>query len=133
MDSPKLTTVRDRTEALLYDPRDRSAHARSRWLLDRTTAVSPKRVKLSHLRMRLQRQHFARSTRSDPLAETQASISGAVTFCLILRPSNICLPSREPKLALAAAWSRNRRRWTREAQGRGGLDRIISSVCQRRK
>ena len=26
-----------------------------------------------------------------------------------------CLPSKQPKLALAAAWSRNRRRWIREA------------------
>ena len=44
-------TLRGQTEARLYDPRDYSAHVRSRWLFDRMTAVSPKHVEPFHLRM----------------------------------------------------------------------------------
>jgi hypothetical protein len=54
-----LTTLTGRTEAHLYVPRDCSAHVRSRWLFDRTTAVSPKHAGPFHLRMRLQRRRFA--------------------------------------------------------------------------
>jgi hypothetical protein len=60
LNNPKLlTTLTGRTEAHLYGPRDCSAHVRSRWLFDRTTAVSPKHAGPFHLRMRLQRRRFA--------------------------------------------------------------------------
>ncbi|PVH90828.1 hypothetical protein DM02DRAFT_620832 [Periconia macrospinosa] len=45
-------------KAPLFDPRDCSAHVRSRWLFDRTTAVSRKHARTFHLHMRLQRTAF---------------------------------------------------------------------------
>ena len=57
--SKLLTTLTGRTEAHLYGPRDCSAHVRSRWSFDRTTAVSPKHARPFHLRMRLQRRRLA--------------------------------------------------------------------------
>ncbi|PVH91655.1 hypothetical protein DM02DRAFT_620394 [Periconia macrospinosa] len=60
--------------------------------------------------MRLQRRRFASSARLNPLAEAQASISRTAALYLSLYPSHhIVFPFNEPRLELAAAWSRNRR------------------------
>ena len=75
MNNPKLTDARGRTEVLLYDTRDCSAHARSRWLFDRTTAVSPRHAEPLRLHVRLQRQRLASNARWNPLSEAQTSIS----------------------------------------------------------
>lgn len=61
--NPKLRmTLKGQTEAHLYGPRDGSAHVRSRWLFDRTTAMPPKHVGPFHLRMCLQRWRSASDT-----------------------------------------------------------------------
>ncbi|OAF98753.1 uncharacterized protein CC84DRAFT_1210623 [Paraphaeosphaeria sporulosa] len=82
-----------RTGAPLYGPRDCSAHVKSRWSFGRTTAVSPKY-------MRLQRRRFASSARLNPRAEVQASISRAAALYLSLYPSyHIVFPFNEPARA----------------------------------
>ena len=122
-------TVGGRTETHLYSPRDCGACVRSRWLYDRTAAVPPKHAEPFHLRTRLQPRRFASNARLNPLAEAQASNSRAAALYLSLYPSHrIVFPSNETRLELAAAWSRNRRRSTREAWERGGLDQVVPSV-----
>jgi hypothetical protein len=102
MNNPKLlTTLRGRTEAPLDGPKDFSAHVRSRWSFDRTTAVSPKHAEPFRLRMRLQRRRFASSARLNPFAEAQASIARAAALYLILYPPHhIVFPFNEPRLEL---------------------------------
>jgi hypothetical protein len=68
-------TLRSQPGARLYGPRDCSAHVRSRWSYNHTTAISPKHTRPFHLRMRLQRRRFA--SNAYPLAEAQALISRA--------------------------------------------------------
>ena len=73
-------------------------------------------VRQLYQHLRLQRRRFASSAQSNPLAKAQASISRLVALYFILHPSHhIVFPFNEPKLELVAAWSRNRRRWPREA------------------
>ncbi|KAF1963888.1 hypothetical protein BU23DRAFT_562405, partial [Bimuria novae-zelandiae CBS 107.79] len=75
----------------------------SHWSFDRTTAVSPKHAEPLHRR-------FASNARLNPHAEAQALISRPAALYLSLYPSHhIVFPFNEPRLALAAAWSRNRR------------------------
>lgn len=65
----------------------------------------------------------------NPLAEAQASNSRAAALYLSFYPSHyFVFPSNEPRLELVAAWSRNRRRSTREAWERGRLDQAVSSI-----
>ena len=52
-------TVRGRTKAPLYGSRHYSTYVMSRWLFDRTTAVSPEHARPFHLHVRLQRERFA--------------------------------------------------------------------------
>jgi hypothetical protein len=66
-------TVRGRTEAHLYRPKDCSAHVCSRQLFDRTMAVPPEHAGPFHLRMRLQRRRSASNAQLNPHAEVQAS------------------------------------------------------------
>ncbi|KAF2470777.1 uncharacterized protein BDR25DRAFT_32412 [Lindgomyces ingoldianus] len=61
--SKRLITLRGQTGARLYRPRDYSAHVRSRWSFDHTTAVSPKHGEPFHLRMCLQQRPSASATR----------------------------------------------------------------------
>jgi hypothetical protein len=79
MNNPKLlttlTTLTSRTEAPLYDSRDCSAHVRTRWPFDRTTAVSPNYADLSAF-VRACNDGVAPVT-LNPLAEVQASIPEA--------------------------------------------------------
>jgi hypothetical protein len=51
-----LCALRGHAGAQLYIPKDRSAHTRSRSLLDHTAAVLPDYIKPFHLRIRLQRR-----------------------------------------------------------------------------
>ena len=75
MSNPEFTAARGQTEALLYGPRDCSAHARSRSSFDRTAAVSPRHAEPLHLHVRLKKQRLASNARWNPLSEAQASIS----------------------------------------------------------
>ncbi|PVH99617.1 hypothetical protein DM02DRAFT_614947 [Periconia macrospinosa] len=89
MSNPKLpVTLRAQTGARLYGPIDCSAHVRSRWSFDRTTAVSPKYAELFHLRTGLERRRFASNTQLNPLAEAQASISRPAVLHLSLYTSH---------------------------------------------
>jgi hypothetical protein len=100
MNNPKLlTTLTGRTEAPLYGPRDCSAHVRSRWPFDRTTAVSPNHADLSAF-VRACNDGVAPVT-LNPLAEAQASISGAdriLPYPVPLLSHRI--PFNEPRLDL---------------------------------
>jgi hypothetical protein len=130
MNKPRLlTTLRGRTEAPLHAPNDCSTRARGRLLIDHTTAVSPKHAGPFRLRLRSQRRRFASNARLNPPAEAQASNSRAAALYLSLYPSyHIVFPSNEPRLELAAAWSWNWRRSTREVWERGGLDQVVPTV-----
>ena len=96
MNNPKLLmTVRGRTKAPLYGSRHYSTYVMSRWLFDRTTAVSPEHARPFHLHVRLQRQRLASNARWNPLSEAQASIScTAAPYPIYTLPVALCFPPK---------------------------------------
>ncbi|KAF2470571.1 uncharacterized protein BDR25DRAFT_30951 [Lindgomyces ingoldianus] len=120
-------TVGGRTEAHLYGPGDCSTHVRSRWLFGSTTSISPRHVEPFHLRVCLQRRRFASNARLNPLAEAPAA-----RYFNLYPSHHIVFPFNEPRLELAAAWSRNRRAGGLEKhEGVEGSIRSFHSVSGR--
>jgi hypothetical protein len=98
--SKQPMTLRGQTEAYLYDPRHCSAHVKSRWPFDRTTAVSPKHAEPFHLRMRLQQQRSARDTQPTCQSAGFDFYGRRTPYYIFLPPYHIALPF---KLADAGA------------------------------
>ena len=100
MNNPKLlTTLGAQTGARLYGSRDYSAHVRSRWPFDRTTAVSQNHADLSAFVCACN-DGIAPVT-LNPLAEAQASISRAARILSYTVPLlSYRIPFNEPRLDL---------------------------------
>lgn len=90
MNNLELKTARGRIRALLYTPRDPGAHARRRWLFDRTTTVPPKCIEP----IALDRIHLPKCRPS-----SLKPSSSVLSYVLLL----YYLPSREPKSLREAA------------------------------
>ena len=126
MSNLALKTTRGRNEAPFCDTRDCSAHAKSRWLFDRTIAVSTKHAEPLHPHVRLQRQRLASNARWNPLSEAQASISRtAAPYSIYILPVALYFPPKsqgKSSLLLGLGIGAG---GPREARERGGLDRVV--------